>query len=298
MNAFMIWSSRKRRELARENPKLHNSQISKILGTEWRKLIDEEKQKFFAEAKLLNELHMIEHPDYKYRPKRRAKRKNLKHSCTFSCFCPENHSQTAEQSPVQIFSVQNENVSTAEKLEGENKNDNDSCLGEKEKGEKKSTEKDLLEKAIKVNEENPKHEKEQDVTVRSRSSSPPRNLQTISPKCESQMMEERQIDQIQNRIEGSFPFHAHPPLHTTVERRKQAGYRARYYNPVLHYHPYILPSPHMMGPESHERREPGYPREACSCCRVMPPRSAEETFPVRYVFVDPASLQQYKELRW
>ena len=50
MNAFMIWSSRKRRELARENPKLHNSQISKILGSEWRKLTEEEKQKFFAQA--------------------------------------------------------------------------------------------------------------------------------------------------------------------------------------------------------------------------------------------------------
>lgn len=93
MNAFMIWSSRKRRELARENPRLHNSQISKILGSEWRKLSEEEKQKFFAQAKLLNELHMIEHPDYKYRPKRRAKKRYMKHNsmanhggpCSFPC---------------------------------------------------------------------------------------------------------------------------------------------------------------------------------------------------------------------
>lgn len=90
MNAFMIWSSKKRRELARENPKLHNSEISKILGSEWRKLTEDERQKFFAEAKLLNELHMIEHPNYKYRPKRRMKRRSLnRQSCGLSCFCHE-----------------------------------------------------------------------------------------------------------------------------------------------------------------------------------------------------------------
>lgn len=114
MNAFMIWSSRKRRELARENPRLHNSQISKILGSEWRKLTEEEKQKFFAQAKLISELHMIEHPDYKYRPKRRPKKKYLKHisapaghgdsgsSSTFLCAChgssssPEDYMQKGE----------------------------------------------------------------------------------------------------------------------------------------------------------------------------------------------------------
>lgn len=112
MNAFMIWSSRKRRELARENPRLHNSQISKILGSEWRKLTEDEKQKFFAQAKLISELHMIEHPDYKYRPKRRPKKKYLKHnsapvshgdSCsTFLCAChrssssPEDYRQEGE----------------------------------------------------------------------------------------------------------------------------------------------------------------------------------------------------------
>ena len=88
MNAFMIWSSCKRRELARQNPHLHNSQISKILGSEWKILSDEEKQRFFAQAKLLSELHMIEHPGYKYRPKRRTKKKHIKNnstSCSLQC---------------------------------------------------------------------------------------------------------------------------------------------------------------------------------------------------------------------
>lgn len=114
MNAFMIWSSRKRREISVKNPKLHNSQISKVLGQEWRNLTEDEKQKFFAQAKLLNELHLIEHPDYKYRPKRRVKKKNLKHprssnhtECPYpSCHFEPNGLTSSTQSPDQNMKVQ------------------------------------------------------------------------------------------------------------------------------------------------------------------------------------------------
>lgn len=147
MNAFMIWSSRKRRELARENPRLHNSQISKILGSEWRKLTEDEKQKFFAQAKLISELHMIEHPDYKYRPKRRPRKKYLKHSSspvshgdscsTFLCAChrssssPEDYPQEGE-SAQQLNGKELLRETEVSIKEEETKQGNQTCIGARE----------------------------------------------------------------------------------------------------------------------------------------------------------------------
>lgn len=55
-----------------KNPRLHNSEISKMLGVEWNTLTELEKKPFIDEAKKLRNQHLLKYPEYKYHPRRKT----------------------------------------------------------------------------------------------------------------------------------------------------------------------------------------------------------------------------------
>ncbi|XP_022088964.1 transcription factor SOX-4-like [Acanthaster planci] len=82
MNAFMVWSQIERRKIMETQPEMHNAEISKRLGRRWKTLNDSQKSPYVEEAERLRLLHMQEYPDYKYRPRKKAKPANKQENPT------------------------------------------------------------------------------------------------------------------------------------------------------------------------------------------------------------------------
>ena len=77
MNSFMVWAQTARKKLAEQYPHLHNAELSKMLGKLWKMLSVDDKQPYVEEAARLDRRHKNEHPEYKYRPRRRPKLKGM-----------------------------------------------------------------------------------------------------------------------------------------------------------------------------------------------------------------------------
>ncbi|XP_037077626.1 transcription factor Sox-14-like [Pollicipes pollicipes] len=71
LNAFMLFAKIQREHIT-TNFNCNHSEISKALGKLWQDLSREEKDPFTQGAKTLVELHRLEYPDYKYRPRKKG----------------------------------------------------------------------------------------------------------------------------------------------------------------------------------------------------------------------------------
>lgn len=74
MNAFMVYAQAARRKVAGEYPNLSYAQLSKTLGKLWRLLDIKEKRPFIEEAERLRQQHKVDHPEYKFQPKRKSRK--------------------------------------------------------------------------------------------------------------------------------------------------------------------------------------------------------------------------------
>ncbi|KAI4502340.1 hypothetical protein M0802_002252 [Mischocyttarus mexicanus] len=126
MNAFMVWSQIERRKICEVQPDMHNAEISKRLGRHWRTLNDAERRPFVEEAERLRQLHMMEYPDYKYRPRKKTSKptptpkvkensgKKSRKTSTSSCSSSTSNSSFSGSTSVTHSKVRNDSDSNVQ----------------------------------------------------------------------------------------------------------------------------------------------------------------------------------------
>eukprot|EP00795_Rhopilema_esculentum_P005246 gene5246-393_t len=75
MNSFLLWAKVMRKKYAKENPTMHNAEISKLLGKVWNGMTTNEKRPYVERAEKLRVIHMRDHPNYRYAPRKKKDRK-------------------------------------------------------------------------------------------------------------------------------------------------------------------------------------------------------------------------------
>ncbi|KAL3117258.1 hypothetical protein niasHT_007661 [Heterodera trifolii] len=99
MNAFMVWSRDERLKICSIQPDKHNAEISKELGTRWKRMTREERRPFEQKAEDLRQLHLLEYPNYKYRPRKKVKKPSLVSAPAGTFSAADNHCSSDEGAP-------------------------------------------------------------------------------------------------------------------------------------------------------------------------------------------------------
>ncbi|CAH1105430.1 unnamed protein product [Psylliodes chrysocephalus] len=81
-NAFMLYATENRKVMSHKYPADSNKVISKKLGSNWKNLGAEEKNKYFEKARLIALEHKEKYPHYVYNPKEARLRKAMREAAS------------------------------------------------------------------------------------------------------------------------------------------------------------------------------------------------------------------------